>query len=57
MTQPTPPQPELEKWSVALEERVSRELGARPIPFDGSGKKPVWSIDTPPPYQIGRAHV
>src|ERR1041385_8860467 len=57
MTQPTPPQPELEKWSVALEERVSNDLGARPIPFVGDGKRPVWSIDTPPPYPSGKWHI
>ena len=49
--------PQLEKWSVDLEERVSRELAAHPIPFVGDGKKPVWSIDTPPPYPSGKWHI
>jgi valyl-tRNA synthetase len=46
-----------EKWSVALEERVSGELAARPIPFVGDGKKPAWTIDTPPPYPSGKWHI
>ncbi len=51
MSQPTPPAPAAgpEKWSVELEERVSKELAGKPIPFVGDGKRPVWSIDTPPP--------
>lgn len=49
--------PELQKWSVQLEESVSRELAARPIPFVGDGKRPVWSIDTPPPYPSGKWHI
>jgi valyl-tRNA synthetase len=49
--------PQLEKWSVELEERVSRELAADPIPFVGDGKRPVWSIDTPPPYPSGKWHI
>ncbi|MEK6976181.1 MAG: class I tRNA ligase family protein [Candidatus Thermoplasmatota archaeon] len=52
-----PDGPQLEKWSVDLEERVSRELAARPIPFVGDGKRPVWSIDTPPPYPSGKWHI
>lgn len=57
MTAPAAPATDLEKWSVALEERVSKEVAARPIPFDGSGAKPVWSIDTPPPYPSGKWHI
>ncbi|MFA5944396.1 MAG: class I tRNA ligase family protein [Candidatus Thermoplasmatota archaeon] len=49
--------PNLEKWSVQLEETVSRDLAARPLPFVGDGKKPVWSIDTPPPYPSGKWHI
>ena len=47
----------LEKWSVDLEARVSAELAASPIPFVGDGKRPVWSIDTPPPYPSGKWHI
>jgi valyl-tRNA synthetase len=53
----SPASPALEKWSVALEESVSRELAAKPIPFVGDGKKPVWTIDTPPPYPSGKWHI
>ena len=56
MSSPPAP-PTLEKWSVALEERVSAELGASPIPFEGTGRRPVWSIDTPPPYPSGKWHI
>ncbi len=46
---------ELERWNVELEQRVSQELEA--LPFIGDGSKPVWSIDTPPPYPSGRWHI
>ncbi|HJQ92754.1 MAG TPA: class I tRNA ligase family protein [Candidatus Thermoplasmatota archaeon] len=49
--------PALDKWSVQLEESVSRDLAAHPIPFVGDGKRPVWSIDTPPPYPSGKWHI
>lgn len=49
--------PTLEKWSVDLEARVSQELARHPIPFLGDGKRPVWSIDTPPPYPSGKWHI
>jgi valyl-tRNA synthetase len=49
--------PSLEKWSVQLEEAISKDLAARPIPFVGDGKRPVWSIDTPPPYPSGKWHI
>lgn len=52
-----PPAPGPEKWSVELEERVSKELAGQPIPFVGDGKRPVWSIDTPPPYPSGKWHI
>ena len=57
--EPTPatPGPALEKWSVELEERVSQDLAAHPIEFRGDGKRPVWSIDTPPPYPSGKWHI
>ncbi len=54
---PSPAPAGPEKWSVELEERVSKELAARPIPFVGDGKRPVWSIDTPPPYPSGKWHI
>jgi valyl-tRNA synthetase len=54
---PPPSGPTLEKWSVPLEERISKELAAHPIAFKGDGKKPVWSIDTPPPYPSGKWHI
>lgn len=50
-------QERLEKWSVTLEQRIADELAADPIPFEGSGDRPVWSIDTPPPYPSGRWHI
>ena len=52
-----PAGPTLEKWSVGLEERISQELATHPIPFVGDGKRPVWSIDTPPPYPSGKWHI
>ncbi len=55
MTSPAPPN--LEKWSVQLEAQVAQELAAAPIPFVGDGRRPVWSIDTPPPYPSGKWHV
>jgi valyl-tRNA synthetase len=42
---------------VELEARIARELEAHPIPFVGDGKRPVWSIDTPPPYPSGKWHI
>ncbi len=51
------PPPSLPKWSVELEAQVAAELAAHPIPFVGDGKKPVWSIDTPPPYPSGKWHI
>lgn len=56
-TVPTPSAPGLEKWSVELEAKVAAELAAQPIVFVGDGKKPVWSIDTPPPYPSGKWHI
>ncbi|HUR61562.1 MAG TPA: class I tRNA ligase family protein, partial [Candidatus Thermoplasmatota archaeon] len=56
MTTPATP-PTLEKWSVELEAKVAAGLAANPIPFEGSGKRPVWSIDTPPPYPSGKWHI
>jgi valyl-tRNA synthetase len=50
-------EPALEKWSVELEGKVAAELAAKPIPFAGDGKRPVWSIDTPPPYPSGKWHI
>ncbi|MEA3190696.1 MAG: valyl-tRNA synthetase [Thermoplasmata archaeon] len=47
----------LEKWSVELEARVAAELAARPVRFVGDGERPVWSIDTPPPYPSGKWHI
>ncbi len=47
----------LEKWSVDLETRIAGELAAQPIAFVGDGAKPVWSIDTPPPYPSGKWHI
>jgi valyl-tRNA synthetase len=47
----------VEKWSVELEARVAQELAARPVPFAGDGRRPVWSIDTPPPYPSGKWHI
>ena len=35
----------LEKWSVQLEEGISKDLAARPIPFVGDGKKPVRHVE------------
>ncbi|MCA1819990.1 MAG: class I tRNA ligase family protein, partial [Halobacteriales archaeon] len=49
--------PTLEKWSVDLEAKVAAELAAHPIPFMGDGRRPVWSIDTPPPYPSGKWHI
>lgn len=46
-----------EKWSVDLEERVSRDMVAAIPVFKGDGAKPVWSIDTPPPYPSGKWHI
>src|SRR5688572_4603175 len=46
-----------EKWSVELEAKISQELAASPIPFVGDGKRPVWTIDTPPPYPSGKWHI
>ncbi|HLF16323.1 MAG TPA: class I tRNA ligase family protein [Candidatus Thermoplasmatota archaeon] len=51
------PGPQLEKWSVHLEERVAADLAAKPIAFSGDGKREVWSIDTPPPYPSGKWHI
>ncbi len=48
---------ELEKWNVDLEQRVAGELAENPIPFAGDGQRPVWSIDTPPPYPSGKWHI
>ncbi len=48
---------QLEKWSVDLEQRIAGELAADPLPFVGDGARPVWSIDTPPPYPSGRWHI
>ncbi len=48
---------ELERWSVQLEETIAVEVAARPPAFSGSGDKPVWSIDTPPPYPSGKWHI
>lgn len=48
---------ELDKWDVQVEQQVAEELAARPVPFVGDGARPVWSIDTPPPYPSGRWHV
>ncbi|MGB1585812.1 MAG: class I tRNA ligase family protein [Thermoplasmatota archaeon] len=47
----------LEKWNVELESRISGEVAGRVPPFVGDGAKPVWSIDTPPPYPSGRWHI
>jgi len=52
-----PPGPALEKWSVELEAKVAAELAAHPVAFVGDGKRPVWSIDTPPPYPSGKWHI
>ncbi|MEK6985299.1 MAG: class I tRNA ligase family protein [Candidatus Thermoplasmatota archaeon] len=49
--------PVLPKWSVEMEAQIAAELAARPIPFIGDGKKPVWTIDTPPPYPSGKWHI
>ncbi|MFO1533361.1 MAG: class I tRNA ligase family protein [Thermoplasmatota archaeon] len=57
MTTAPPAGPELQKWSVDLEAQVAADLAARPIPFVGDGKRPVWSIDTPPPYPSGKWHI
>ena len=58
MTMAPAPSPQtLEKWSVELEARIAAELAGRPIAFVGDGKKPVWSIDTPPPYPSGKWHI
>jgi len=40
-----------------VEERIARELAEHPLPFRGDGSRPVWSIDTPPPYPSGKWHV
>ncbi len=48
---------QLEKWSVDLEQRVAAEVAADPLPFVGDGSRPVWSIDTPPPYPSGKWHI
>ncbi|HUR26240.1 MAG TPA: class I tRNA ligase family protein, partial [Candidatus Thermoplasmatota archaeon] len=55
--QPASPPPSLEKWSVELEAKVAAALAGEPIAFVGDGKRPVWSIDTPPPYPSGKWHV
>ncbi|MEA3202352.1 MAG: hypothetical protein QOI63_18, partial [Thermoplasmata archaeon] len=57
MPAPPPSPPSLEKWSVDLEAKVAAELAAQPIAFRGDGKRPVWSIDTPPPYPSGKWHI
>ncbi len=49
--------PQLEKWSVQLEAKVAADLAERIPPFHGDGSKPVWSIDTPPPYPSGKWHI
>jgi valyl-tRNA synthetase len=46
-----------EKWSVELETRISQELAKDPIPFVGDGRRPPWTIDTPPPYPSGKWHI
>ncbi|MES2154369.1 MAG: class I tRNA ligase family protein [bacterium] len=52
-----PSSPALEKWTVELEARIAADLAAHPIEFKGDGNKPVWSIDTPPPYPSGKWHI
>ncbi len=47
----------LPKWGVDLEQEIAAELAAKAPVFDGSGDKPVWSIDTPPPYPSGKWHI
>ncbi len=47
----------LERWDVRQEEKVAEELGSSPVSFVGDGARPVWSIDTPPPYPSGKWHV
>ncbi len=49
--------PELEKWTVDLEKRVADELAQAPPAFVADGSRPVWSIDTPPPYPSGKWHI
>jgi valyl-tRNA synthetase len=48
---------QLPKWGVAIEEEIAQELAGKTPVFDGSGDKPVWSIDTPPPYPSGKWHI
>ncbi len=48
---------QLDKWNVQTEQKVAEEVAERPVPFVGDGARPVWSIDTPPPYPSGKWHV
>jgi valyl-tRNA synthetase len=48
---------QLAKWGVELEAQVAQELAASSIAFVGDGHRPVWSMDTPPPYPSGRWHI
>ena len=48
---------QLPKWSVEREAEVAQELAQAVPPFAGDGSKPVWTIDTPPPYPSGKWHI
>ncbi len=48
---------ELERWNVEQEKRVAEQVAADTPGFQGDGAKPVWSIDTPPPYPSGKWHI
>ncbi|MGB0652133.1 MAG: class I tRNA ligase family protein [Thermoplasmatota archaeon] len=47
----------LRKWGVDLEKELAVEVAAQEQPFVGDGARPVWSIDTPPPYPSGKWHI
>lgn len=48
---------DLPKWTVQTEAELAEDLATRNPVFVGDGARPVWSIDTPPPYPSGKWHI
>src|SRR5271156_4249862 len=42
---------EIKNWSPQIEEEITKSWReSEPFPFDSNTEKPIYSIDTPPPY-------
>ncbi len=54
---PLPKLSDIKNWSIEIEQKITNHWKSQPNTFNPKSKKPIYSIDTPPPYVNAPIHM